>query len=69
MWEQSYDAQSYIDVLDTYSGHRALGDERRNDLYDRIRRRIEARPGGVVRKTYLTTLDVARVTRFDLSGV
>jgi SAM-dependent methyltransferase len=62
LWEQEYDAQSYIDVLDTYSGHRALDDARRNELYERIRRRIEARPGGVVRKTYLTTLDVARVT-------
>jgi SAM-dependent methyltransferase len=63
LWEQEYDAQSYIDVLDTYSGHRALDEPRRNELYDRIRRRIEERPGGVVRKTYLTTLDVARVTR------
>jgi SAM-dependent methyltransferase len=59
VWDLEYDAQSYVDVLDTYSGHRALDDERRNDLYDRIRRRIESRPGGVVRKTYLTTLDVA----------
>ncbi len=59
VWDLEYDAQSYIDVLETYSGHIALG-ERSDELYDRIRRRIEARPGGVVRKTYLTTLDVAR---------
>jgi len=59
VWEQEYDAQSYVDVLDTYSGHRALDEPRRNELYERIRRRIEARPGGVVRKTYLATLDVA----------
>ena len=35
------------------------GDESRRQLYERIRRRIESRPGRSVRKTYLTTLNVA----------
>jgi SAM-dependent methyltransferase len=37
-----------------------LDDERRTQLYDRIRRRIGARPDGRVVKTYITMLNVAR---------
>jgi SAM-dependent methyltransferase len=60
VWDQSYTADEYISLLDTYSGHRALDDERRAELYGRIRRRIEARPDGRVVKTYVTMLNVAR---------
>lgn len=57
-WDREYTADAYIDVLNTYSGHRALDDATRGRLLGRIRGRIEAR-GGSVRKTYLTTLNVA----------
>jgi SAM-dependent methyltransferase len=60
VWDHGYSADAYISLLDTYSGHRALDDARRDDLYDRIRRRIKARPGARVTKTYLTMLNVAR---------
>jgi SAM-dependent methyltransferase len=60
LWELAYTADEYLAVLDTYSGHRALDPERRAQLYERIHRRIEARPGGTVRKTYLALLNVAR---------
>ncbi len=60
LWDVTYDADAYISVLDTYSGHRALDDATRLHLFDLIRRRIEARPGGTVRKTYLAILNVAR---------
>jgi SAM-dependent methyltransferase len=60
VWDVTYTADRYLDVLDTYSGHRTLPAERRRDLYERIRRRIEARPGGTVRKTYVAILHVAR---------
>jgi SAM-dependent methyltransferase len=63
VWDQPYSADEYIALLDTYSGHRSLEEGKRKDLYDRIRRRIEARPGGRVTKTYLTMLNVARVRR------
>jgi SAM-dependent methyltransferase len=58
LWDLEYTADEYVAVLSTYSGHIALPDERREQLFARIRRRIEAR--GKVRKTYLTTLDAAR---------
>jgi SAM-dependent methyltransferase len=60
LWDQAYTAEEYIALLSTYSGHRALEPARREDLYGRIRRRIEARPAGRVTKTYLTMLNVAR---------
>jgi SAM-dependent methyltransferase len=55
-----YTADEYIDVLDTYSGHRTIDARKRDRLYALIRRRIEARPDGRVTKTYLFTLNVAR---------
>jgi SAM-dependent methyltransferase len=62
-WTARYTVDEYIAVLDTYSGHRALEDERRERLYDRIRRRILAEPELAVTKTYLTTLNVAERVR------
>ena len=60
VWDVTYTADEYIAVLETYSGHHAFGDEARELLNERIRRRISARPGGTVRKSYLATLNVAR---------
>ena len=60
LWDVSYTADAYISVLDTYSGHRALDHGTRQRLYERIHRRIEARPEREVRKTYLATLNVAQ---------
>jgi SAM-dependent methyltransferase len=59
LYDVVYTAQEYVDVLSTYSGHRALPDRTREELLRRIRRRIESRPGGTVRKTYLALLNVA----------
>lgn len=60
LWDVEYTAEEYVAVLDTYSGHRSIDPQRRRRLYKRIRRRIEARPGGTVTKTYLATLTLAR---------
>jgi SAM-dependent methyltransferase len=58
LWNVSYTADTYVDVLNTFSGHRAMPPAKREELYDRIRRRIKGQPGGVVTKTLLTTLNV-----------
>jgi SAM-dependent methyltransferase len=60
LWDVAYSGDEYIDVLETYSGHRSMRAELRETLYGRIRRRIEAEPGRSVRKTYLGILHVAR---------
>jgi SAM-dependent methyltransferase len=59
VWDLIYTADEYVALLDTYSGHRALVDETRRQLYERIHSRIESRPDHRVRKTYLATLNVA----------
>ena len=69
VWDVTYTADDYIAVLNTYSGHRALDDDRRERLLARIHRRIEARPEGTVRKTYLGMLYVAeRVDAYQGHG-
>lgn len=61
LWSRSYSAQEYLALLSTYSGHIAASPRQREQLFDDIRRRIEARPGASVRKHYLTVLQVAAV--------
>lgn len=60
LMNRTYSAEAYIDVLSTYSGNRAMEEPAQAELFERIRRRIDARPGGLVEKTYLFTLNVAR---------
>jgi SAM-dependent methyltransferase len=57
VWDLEYTADKYVAVLATYSGHIALRDEQREELFARIRTRIARQ--GTIRKTYLTTLDAA----------
>jgi SAM-dependent methyltransferase len=59
LWDVTYSADEYLAVLNTYSGHRALESATRERLLSRIRRRIDARPGRRVRKTYLALLNLA----------
>lgn len=59
-WDETYTAETYIAVIDTYSANRVLEPATRRLLYDRIQRRIEARPERAVRKPYVVTLNVAR---------
>ena len=60
VWERDYTADEYVAVMDTYSANRVLEPDVRARLYERIRRRIESRPGGTVRPSYLNILHVAR---------
>lgn len=59
LWDVAYTAEEYIGLLNTYSSPRPLSDDTRERLLDRIRRRVEARSGGQVRKTYLAMLNLA----------
>jgi SAM-dependent methyltransferase len=55
-----YTATQYLDVLGTYSGHRALEPARRAGLFRCLRELIEADHGGTIAKRYLHELRVAR---------
>ena len=59
-WEIVYDADSYIALLDTFSGHIALDREQRNHLDAEIRRRLTDRPDGLLRRHWGAALRLAR---------
>jgi SAM-dependent methyltransferase len=61
LWSIEYDVDAFLEVLDTHSRQRGLAPDVRADLYERIERRVRARPQPSVRTTYLGTLNVARV--------
>jgi SAM-dependent methyltransferase len=62
-WDVEYGADEWIDVMSTYSPHLARDPAVTKRLFDRIRARIEARPGGRVTKHYLATVNVAARSR------
>ena len=55
----TYTTSEYLDLLNTYSGHRALDPARRDGLFDCIARRIESGPSRTITKQYLYELRVA----------
>jgi SAM-dependent methyltransferase len=59
-WETSYDAQGYIDLLDTFSGHIEMAGWQRERLYGEIRRRLAMRPDGLLRRHWGAVLHIAR---------
>jgi SAM-dependent methyltransferase len=58
-WEAEYTTEQYIDLLSTYSGHRALPDAARTGLLRCIADLVNTGFGGRIRKAYLTELNVA----------
>ncbi len=60
MWSVDYSADTYIDVLNTYSGHIAWEQWKRDKLYAEVRRLIGQRPEGRIRKHHLSILHVCR---------
>ena len=60
VWDETYSADGYIDVLETYSGHRALELDGRGRLYDCVRELIHERFDGTITKRYLFRITVGR---------
>lgn len=59
-WDRVYDAEQYIELLSTFSGHLAMADWRRQRLFGEIRRRLAGRPDRSVRRGWGAVLHVAR---------
>lgn len=59
-WETIYDADGYIDLLNTFSGHIAMAEWQRARLYGEIRRRLAERPDGLLRRHWGGVLHIAR---------
>lgn len=60
-WETVHDADGYISLLSTFSGHIAMQNWQRDRLYGEIRRRLAARPDGKLRRHWGAALHLARV--------
>jgi len=58
-WELRYDADSYIGLLRTFSGHLVMTEEKQAYLYEAIRTRLAARPDHEVRRHWGAALHVA----------
>jgi SAM-dependent methyltransferase len=65
-WEQEYTTTGYLDLLMSYSGHRALPSPARAGLFGCIGGLIDTDHGGRVTKRYLTHVTLAERRRFDL---
>ncbi|HWD77910.1 MAG TPA: class I SAM-dependent methyltransferase [Kribbella sp.] len=57
VWDATYTTAEYLELLSSYSGHRALTTDRRDRLYDCIGTLIDA-SGGSITKRYLNQLSV-----------
>ncbi|MBO0880309.1 MAG: class I SAM-dependent methyltransferase [Mycobacterium sp.] len=62
-WELSYSTGQYVELLNTYSGNRALDPAHRIPLLECIGKLIDGSYGGQITKRYLSELQVA--TRSD----
>jgi hypothetical protein len=55
-----YNAEGYIELLNTFSGHIAMEAWQRDRLYGEIRRRLGGRTDGRVRRHWGAVLHIAR---------
>jgi SAM-dependent methyltransferase len=60
VWERRYSADTYIALLDTFSGHIAMEPAKRDHLYAEIRRRLAARPDGQLTRHWASVLTIGR---------
>lgn len=61
-WEQTYTTRTYLDLLMTYSGHRALPQPAREGLLACLAELINRDHNGQISKRYLTQLTLAHKT-------
>ncbi|WP_040422989.1 class I SAM-dependent methyltransferase [Actinopolymorpha alba] len=60
VWGRRYTADSYLALLNTFSGHIAMEPAKREYLYAEIRRRLAERPDGKLTRHWVSVLTVGR---------
>lgn len=58
-WIEEFTADEYVALMNTASDHRLMEPAKRESLFAEMRRLIDARPGGRIRKHNLTILHIA----------
>ncbi len=61
LWAVDYDADGYIELLETFSGHIAMEPDKREHLYREMRRRIADRPSKTVHRHWVAVLTVGHL--------
>lgn len=61
VWGLRYTADQYLALLDTFSGHIAMGQAKRDRLYGEVRRLLAERPDNSLVRHWMSTLTVGRV--------
>ena len=59
-WEERYSTKEYLDLLNTYSGHRILGRENKERLFGSIKELINGKYEGRIVKRYLAQMILAK---------
>lgn len=62
LWANEYDVDRYIGLLDTFSGHIAMDPDKRDYLYQEVRRRIAARPSKTVHRHWAAVLTIGQLS-------
>jgi hypothetical protein len=60
LWSIRYDADRYLALLNTFSGHIAMDPAKRYDLYREIRNRLRERTDGRLTRHWSATLTVGQ---------
>lgn len=60
LWQKTYNAAEYVQMLDTHSDHRLLPAGRRQRLFDGLTALIDTHYGGSITKDHCTLLQIAR---------
>jgi SAM-dependent methyltransferase len=60
LWTEEFTADEHVAMMRTASDHRLMEPAKREWLFDQMRRLIQARPAGRIRKHNLTVLHLAR---------
>lgn len=55
-----YDADAYVRLLSTFSGHIAMAPVQRERLFGEVRRRLARRPWGCLQRGWGAALHIAR---------
>lgn len=59
-WSKEYNKERYIKLLNTYSSHRTLPEERRSRLFRGISTLIDEELGGKIKRPYISVLYIAK---------
>ncbi|MBO0811453.1 MAG: methyltransferase domain-containing protein [Microlunatus sp.] len=59
VWSLTYDADSYIALLNTFSGHILMAPEKRDRLFAEVRKLLAERPDGLLTRHWVATLVIA----------